>query len=121
MAKRFHEYVFGRPVIVQSDHKPLEAIVRKPLNKAPAGLQGMLLQLQRYDLYITYTPDKHMYIADALSRATTSRDGNNVNENPCDEKVVYAMEAMWGSRALTRLNNILCADTARIRCCLRSK
>lgn len=93
-AKRFHQYVFGRPVTVQSDHKPLEAIVRKPLNKAPARLQGMLLQLQKYDLNITYTPGKHMYIADTRSRATVSRDGDNVNENPCDEKVVYTMEAM---------------------------
>lgn len=72
-AKRFHQYVFGRTVTVQSDHKPLEAIVRKPLNKAPARLQGMLLQLQKYDLNITYTPGKHMYIADTLSRATVSR------------------------------------------------
>src|SRR4029434_9272691 len=31
-AKRFHQYVYGRPVTVQSDHKPLEVIVRKPLS-----------------------------------------------------------------------------------------
>ncbi|KAK7886269.1 hypothetical protein WMY93_025890 [Mugilogobius chulae] len=54
--KRFHQYVYGRPVTVQSDHKPLEVIMRKPLCKAPARLQGMLLQLQRYDLAVTYTP-----------------------------------------------------------------
>lgn len=72
-AKRFHQYVFGRPVIVQTDHKPLEAVVRKPLNKAPAPLQGMLLQMQKYDLSITYTPGKHMHIADALSQATLCR------------------------------------------------
>lgn len=61
--KRFHQYIFGRPVTVQSDHKPLEAIIRKPLNKAPAQLQGMLLQLQKYDLIITYTPGKHIYLS----------------------------------------------------------
>lgn len=78
--------------MVQSDHKPLEAIVRKPLSKAP-GLQDMLLQLQRYDLNITYTPGKHMHIADALSRAVVSGEGESIDENPCDEKVVYAMKA----------------------------
>lgn len=31
-AKRFHQYVYGRPVTVKSDHKPLEVIVRKPLS-----------------------------------------------------------------------------------------
>ena len=94
-AKRFHQYVYGRPVTLQSDHKPLEVIMCKPLSKAPARLQGMLLQLQRYDLNVTYTSGKHMCIADTLSRATASRDGDNINENPCDERVVYALEATY--------------------------
>ena len=34
-----------------------------------------------------------MYIADTLSRATASREGEDINENPCDERVVYALEA----------------------------
>jgi len=92
-AKRFQQYVYGRPVTVQSDHKPLEVIVHKPLSKAPARLQGMFLQLQRYDLHVTYTPGKHMYIADTLSRATASREGEKIDENPCEERVVYALEA----------------------------
>ncbi len=92
-AKRFHQYVYGRPVTMQSDHKPLEVIMRKPLSKAPARLQGMLLQLQRYDLHVTYTPGKDMHTADTLSRATVCRDSEHVDENPCDEKVVYALEA----------------------------
>lgn len=110
-AIRFHQYVFGRPVTVQSDHKPLEAIVRKPLNKAPARLQGMLLQLQKYDLIITYTPGKHMHIADTLSPATVSRDGDNVKEKPCDEKVMYAMEATDATRGET-LNQLKTATAA---------
>uniref|UniRef100_A0A3B3DIW6 ribonuclease H n=1 Tax=Oryzias melastigma TaxID=30732 RepID=A0A3B3DIW6_ORYME len=91
--KRFHQYVYGRPVTVQSDHKPLEAIMRKPLSKAPARLQGMLLQLQRYELTVTYTPGKDMFIADALSRATATSDNDTASENACEERVVYALEA----------------------------
>ncbi|KAL7876961.1 hypothetical protein SRHO_G00036040 [Serrasalmus rhombeus] len=66
-AKRFHQYVYGRPVTVQSDHKPLEVIMRKQLSKAPARLQTMMLQLQRYDLHVTYTPGKDMHIADTIT------------------------------------------------------
>lgn len=33
--KRFHQYVYGVKVNVQSDRKPLEAILRKPLVTAP--------------------------------------------------------------------------------------
>ena len=33
--KSFHQYTYGRPVIVESDHKPLEVIHQKPLSAAP--------------------------------------------------------------------------------------
>ena len=33
--EKFHEYLYGRKVIVESDHKPLEAITKKPLASAP--------------------------------------------------------------------------------------
>uniref|UniRef100_A0A8C6TVI3 Reverse transcriptase/retrotransposon-derived protein RNase H-like domain-containing protein n=1 Tax=Neogobius melanostomus TaxID=47308 RepID=A0A8C6TVI3_9GOBI len=35
--RRFHQYVYGRHIIVESDHKPLESILRKPLTAAPPG------------------------------------------------------------------------------------
>lgn len=76
---------------MQTDDKPLEIFIQKLLCKAPARLQGMLLQLQRYDLNITYTAGKHMYVADTLSRATVERKGED--ENSCEERVVYALEA----------------------------
>lgn len=70
----------------------------------------MLLQLQKYDLIITYTPSKHTYIADTLSRATAIRDGDNVSENPCDEKVVYATDAM-SEQTLNQLKTTTAADS----------
>ena len=33
--ERFHHYVFGRSVLVETDHKPLESIVQKNLHVAP--------------------------------------------------------------------------------------
>ena len=44
-AEKFHTYVYGRRIIVETDHKPLEAIFKKPLNAAPPRLQRMLLKL----------------------------------------------------------------------------
>ena len=66
---RFHQYVYGKEVKVESDHKPLESIAKKPLSAAPPRLQRMLLQLQRYTFTLIYKPDKDMILADALSRA----------------------------------------------------
>lgn len=67
---RFHQYIYGHDVItVESDHKPLEAIMKKPLNETPARLQRMLLKLQHYNIDLRYKPGKEMFIADTLSRA----------------------------------------------------
>lgn len=54
---------------VQSDHKPLENIHRKPLLSAPKRLQRMLLRLQKYDINLIYVPGQEMLLADTLSRA----------------------------------------------------
>lgn len=66
---RFDQYVYGRSITVQTDHKPLETICKKSLLSAPKRLQRMLLQLQRYSLNIVYKPSKELFIADSLSRA----------------------------------------------------
>ena len=70
--EKFHQYTYGRKVMIQSDHKPLEMITRKPLYKAPKRLQTLLMRLQKYDTEINYLPGKHMYLADTLSRACNS-------------------------------------------------
>ena len=33
--ERFHQYIYGRTVEVETDHKPLETILKKPLHQAP--------------------------------------------------------------------------------------
>ena len=71
-AERFHQYIYGREVEVQSDHQPLETITRKPLHNASPRLQLMLLRLLRYKLSIRYVQGSKMYIADTLSRAFLS-------------------------------------------------
>ena len=64
--------VYGRAITVETDHKPLIAIVKKPLSSAPKRLQHMLLWLQRYNFTLVYKPGSQMLIADALSRAQLS-------------------------------------------------
>ena len=52
---KFHYWLYEHPDIeVHSDHKPLETIVKKPLNRAPARLQRMLSMLQKYQFKLTY-------------------------------------------------------------------
>ena len=67
--EKFDQYIFGRKVKIETDHKPLVSITKKPIHSAPKRLQRMLLRLQKYDLELQYKKGKEMYIADALSRA----------------------------------------------------
>ena len=66
---KFYQYIYGKHVLIESDHRPLESIMKKPIAKAPPRLQRMMLRLQRYDLMVKYIPGKYMYLADTLSRA----------------------------------------------------
>ena len=78
--QKFDQYVYGRAVTIQSDHKPLAAIARKPLRNAPKRLQGMLLKVQKYDVEIMYKPEPEMHLADTLSRAFLDTTENDQGE-----------------------------------------
>ena len=68
-----HQYIYGRKVILYTDHKPLVSISSKPFAAAPKRLQRLLLRLQQYDAEIRYRPGREMYLADTLSRAYLSQ------------------------------------------------
>ena len=52
--EKFHTYTHGKQVTVESDHKPLEVIVKKPLHRVPKNLQRMLLRVQAYSINLCY-------------------------------------------------------------------
>uniref|UniRef100_A0A1A8L2U7 Gypsy retrotransposon integrase-like protein 1 n=1 Tax=Nothobranchius pienaari TaxID=704102 RepID=A0A1A8L2U7_9TELE len=83
--KRFHTYIYGRRVLVESDHKPLEHILKKPISVAPARLQRMLLQLQRYDIKIVHRPGKDIPVADTLSRKPLLDQDSTLSEGMEDQ------------------------------------
>ncbi|XP_048586615.1 uncharacterized protein K02A2.6-like [Nematostella vectensis] len=72
--ERFHQFIYGNDIIVHSDHKPLEAIMAKPLSQAPCRIQRLLIRLQKYNITVRFVPEKEMFIADTLSRAFLIED-----------------------------------------------
>lgn len=77
---RFNDYIYGKPVTIETDHQPLITIIRKPIFSAPARLQRIMLQLQKYNIDLVYKKGKHMYLADTLSRAPRASTLQHVNE-----------------------------------------
>ena len=89
-----HQYVYGRKVILYTDHKPLVSISRKPLASAPKRLQRLLLRLQQYDAEIRYRPGREMYLADTLSRAYLSLSPTDTQRSETEKEVesLHAVE-----------------------------
>ena len=84
--ERLEQCVYGRPVKVQTDHKPLESIFKKSLISAPKRLQRMLLRLQKFDLEVTCKKDTEIVLADTLSRAyKVPQQGESAAEATRDE------------------------------------
>lgn len=77
---KFHQYIYGKTVIVETDHKPLESLFKKPLCKAPQRIQRMVLRVQHYDFTVKYSPGNTLYIADTLSRASQSGESEQGND-----------------------------------------
>ncbi|GFT36785.1 uncharacterized protein K02A2.6 [Nephila pilipes] len=67
--EKYHNFVYGRKDAIQSDHKLLMAIVKKPMHKISSRMQRMILKLLHYDFEINYVPRNQMFLADILSRA----------------------------------------------------
>ncbi|XP_046573846.1 uncharacterized protein K02A2.6-like [Haliotis rubra] len=86
--ERFEQYVYGRKVVVESDHKPLESILRKSLLCALKRLQRMMLRLQKYDFEVIYKRGSQMFFADTLSRAYLP----HVKHTETDDGDVFAVD-----------------------------
>ena len=68
-SEKFNQFVYGRRFLVESDHKPLQSIFKRNINKAPPRIQRLLLRLQKYDIDLIFSPGNSIPVPDALSRA----------------------------------------------------
>ena len=83
--ERFHSYVYGSEITVETDHKPLISITKKALTSAPRRLQRMLLRLQNYNFNLTFKPGTQVIIADTLSRAFPAKDVKSESQTFSEE------------------------------------
>ena len=72
---KFHQYIYGKTVMVESDHKPLQS-----LSMTPQRIQRMMLRVQHYDLIVKYRPGDQLHIADTLSRASQLESTSQADE-----------------------------------------
>lgn len=100
--EHFHYYVFGKEILIQTDHKPLLGLIHKPFDAISPRLQRLLLRLQRYSFKLTHVPGKELVIADALSRAPLPEDP--VSTTDIDQ--VHLMVSVIVHASQSRLDDI---------------
>lgn len=66
--ERFHYYLYGKKFQIQTDHRPLLGLLRKPLDDISPRIQRLAHRLLRYSFVLTYVPGKNQQVADTLSR-----------------------------------------------------
>ena len=66
--EHLHHYVFERKFTMHTDHSPLANIFKRCLNDTSPRLQCLLLRLSQYEMEVQYVTQKHVPIADCLSR-----------------------------------------------------
>ena len=67
LCEKFHEYVYGLPVVFENDHKPLISIVQRALSESSPRIR-FVLRLQRYNFQLNFVPGNQLFVADILSR-----------------------------------------------------
>ena len=72
--EKFHHFLYGNQFTLETNQKPLEAILSKSLNQATPRLQRILIRTFPYNFKIRYIPGPTNQIADCLSRLGVQKD-----------------------------------------------
>ena len=72
--EKFHHFLYTSHFILETDQKPLEAILSKSLNQATPRLQRILIRTFPYNFTVHYIPGATNQLADCLSRLGDQKD-----------------------------------------------
>ena len=72
--EKFHHFLYGCNFILETDQKPLEAILSRSLNQATLHLQCILIRTLPYNFTVRYIPGPKNLLADCLSRLGHQED-----------------------------------------------
>ena len=72
--RKFHHFLYGCHFMLETDQKPLEAILSRSLNQATPRLQRILIRTLPYNFTVRYIPGPRNLLADCLSRLGDQKD-----------------------------------------------
>ena len=78
VTQKFRSYIEGQSFLLETDHKPLISLMKKPYQNA--RIERWMTTLQQYDMTIKHIPGKENTTADALSRYPVDQPDANDDE-----------------------------------------
>ena len=98
--EHFHVYIFGKPITIYTDHKPLVSLYGNPNSKPPARIERWSLRLQPYDALIVYRPGSHNP-ADYMSRHPVVQIKSSSREEKIAEEYINYLTNVLVPKAMT--------------------
>jgi hypothetical protein len=89
--ERCHFYTYGRPIVLQTDHKPLLGLAVSDLDRVSLRMRRMLEKLFMYDLKWEYVPGAQNIVADFLSRVPS--EASTVEVDDADAQMLSRADA----------------------------
>lgn len=99
-------------MIIESDHKPLEAIFKKPLSDAPPRIQRMCLEILPYRPRVVYKRGCELHLADTLSRDCYN-DNQDDEPHSFDIQLIIPMSSDTVSRIRTSVGK--CTELSKLK------
>ena len=97
--EHLHLYVYGKPVTIYTDHKPLVSIYDNPSSKPPARIERWALRLQPYQITVKYRRGD-INPADYQSRHPTKHAAETSRQQKVAEEYVSYLTTNSTSKAL---------------------
>ena len=72
--EKFNHFLYSNEFVLETDQKPLEAILLKSLNQVTPRLQHILIRTFPYHFKVRYIPGITNHVADCLSRLEFQKD-----------------------------------------------
>lgn len=122
--EKFHHFVYGRKITIETDHRPLLAIASKGIGDMPPRLQRFFLRLLMYDYTLQFVPGKLLLLADMLSRSSpvTTKDTAGSTED-VEVHAVSVVSDLVSKKTLDRLAEATAkdADLQSVICYMNGK
>ena len=97
--EHLHLYVYGKPVTIYTDHKPLVSIYSNPSSKPPARIKRWALRLQPYQITVKYRREE-VNPADYLSQHPIKHAAETSRQQKVAEEYVSYLASTSTPKAL---------------------